>query len=151
MDPATVQTQVQRIEAADIARGVLRLLDELGSAGITEFSLANGRRADVIALDDKGQVTIVEIKSSWVDYATDGKWPEYREFCDAFYFAVAESFPHERIPQEAGLIIADRFGGAVLRPSPLIALPAARRRALTLRLARVAMVRWRAAGETVIG
>src|ERR1044071_8739027 len=99
MDPAIdPAVAVQRIEAADIARGVLRLLEELGSAGLTEFVLANGRRADVIALDDKGQVTIVEIKSSWVDYATDGKWPEYREFCDAFYFAVAESFPHERIP-----------------------------------------------------
>jgi hypothetical protein len=137
------EATLQRIEAVDIARGVLRLFDELGLAGITEFSLANGRRADVIGVDDKGQVTIVEIKSYWTDYMTDGKWPEYREFCDAFYFAVAESFPRDRLPDDVGLIVADRFGGAVLRPSSLVALPPSRRRALTLRLARVALLRWR--------
>src|SRR5262249_99810 len=105
------------------------------------FSLANGRRADVIAVDDKGQVTIVEIKSCWQDYAVDAKWPEYREFCDAFYFAVADAFPRERLPADVGLIVADRFGGAVLRPAPVAALAPARRRALVLRLARVAMAR----------
>jgi hypothetical protein len=136
---------VQRIEAVDIARGVLRLFDELGYAGITEFPLANGRRADVIGLDDRGQVMIVEIKSSWTDYITDGKWPEYREYCDTFHFAVAESFPRERLPGDVGLIVADRFGGAVLRPSAVVALAPSRRRALTLRLARFALMRWRPA------
>jgi hypothetical protein len=134
---------VQRIEAIDIARGVLRLFDELGYAGITEFPLANGRRADVVGLDDRGQVAIVEIKSSWTDYITDSKWTEYREYCDTFYFAVAESFPRERLPEDVGMIVADRFGGAVLRPSGVIALAPSRRRALTLRLARFALARWR--------
>lgn len=143
------QETTDSLKAHDIARGTLRLLDDLGFAGITEFALANGRRADVIALDDKGRIVIVEIKSSWIDYATDGKWPEYRDFCDEFYFAVAESFPRERIPDAAGLIVADRFGGAVLRPSPAIALPSSRRRALVLRLARVALIRWRVDGEAM--
>lgn len=129
--------------ATDIARGVLRLFDELGYAGITEFSLANGRRADVIGLDERSRLAIVEIKSCWADFATDGKWWEYRDYCDAFYFAVAESFPRERLPDDVGLIVADRYGGAVLRPAPVSALAAARRRALVLRLARVALVRWR--------
>ena len=135
------------VAAPELARGVLRLLDGLGYYGITEFSLSNGRRADVIALDDRGQVAIVEIKSCWQDYASDGKWPEYRAFCDRFYFAVGASFPRERLPEDAGLIVADRFGGAVLRPSAVLALPAARRRALTLRLARVALTRWRLGTE----
>lgn len=143
MDDATLH----RIEAVDLARGVLRLLDTLGCAGLTEFSLANGRRADVIGLDERGQVSIVEIKSSWTDFITDSKWPEYREYCDAFYFAVAESFPRERLPEDVGLIVADRFDGAVLRPPPLHPMAPSRRRALTLRLARVAMGRWSLGAE----
>jgi hypothetical protein len=140
MQPATLQ---RTDAAADIARGVLRLFDELGYAGITEFSLASGRRADVIGLDDRSQVAIVEIKSCWTDFMTDTKWWEYGEYCDAFYFAVAESFPRERLPADVGLIVADRYGGAVLRPAPVSALASARRRALVLRLARVALTRWR--------
>jgi hypothetical protein len=140
MDQATL---LRTGAASDIARGVLRLFDELGYAGITEFSLANGRRADVIGLDDRSQVAIVEIKSCWTDFATDSKWWEYRDYCDAFYFAVADSFPREKLPEDVGLIVADRYGGAVLRPAPVSALASARRRALVLRLARVALTRWR--------
>ena len=148
MDQATLP----RADAAtDIARGVLRLFDELGYAGITEFSLANGRRADVIGLDDRSQVAIVEIKSCWTDFATDSKWWEYRDYCDAFYFAVAESFPRERLPEDVGLIVADRYGGAVLRPAPVNPLASARRRALVLRLARVALTRWRSNDPGLLG
>ena len=135
--------------APELARGVLRLLDGLGYNGITEFSLTNGRRADVIGVDDKGGIAIVEIKSCWQDYQSDGKWREYREFCDSFYFAVADCFPRERLPEEVGLIVADRFGGAVLRPSAVMALAPARRRAVVLRLARVAMARLHPGGEAL--
>lgn len=148
MEPAVIQ----RIDAAtDIARGVLRLFDELGYAGITEFSLASGRRADVIGLDDRSQVAIVEIKSCWTDFITDAKWWDYREYCDAFYFAVADSFPREKLPEDVGLIVADRYGGAVLRPSPVTPLASARRRALVLRLARVALTRWRLSDPEQLG
>ncbi len=128
-------------DAAAIARGVLRLFGDLGLAGVTEMTLANGRRADVAAIGANGEIVITEIKSSVADFRSDAKWPEYRPFCDRFFFAVSHAFPKELIPDEAGLIVADGFGGAVLRdcaPSPLAA---ARRKAVTLRFARLAASR----------
>jgi len=127
--------------AAAITRGVRRMLAERGVRGLVEFCLANGRRADILALSDDGEVTIVEVKSSISDFKTDQKWPEYLEFCDRFFFAVDADFPVDLIPAECGLIIADAFGAEIIRPSPLAKLPAARRKALTLRVAQVAMGR----------
>jgi hypothetical protein len=121
--------------AALLARGVARALEQLGYASLCEFSLANGRRADVMALGRGGELAIVEIKSSLADFRADRKWPEYWEFCDRLYFAVAADFPREILPAECGLIIADPFGAAILRevePRPLVA---ARRKAVTLRFA----------------
>jgi hypothetical protein len=118
-----------------LARGVGRALAERGYASLTEVSLANGRRADVMGLGRAGELVIVEVKSSLQDFRSDAKWPEYREFCDRFYFAVAENFPRDAIPGDCGLIVADGFGGAVLREAPLLALAAARRKAVTLRFA----------------
>jgi hypothetical protein len=126
-----------------LARGVGRALAERGYASLTEVSLANGRRADVIGLGRAGELVIVEVKSSLQDFRSDGKWPEYREFCDRFYFAVAEDFPRDAIPGDCGLIVADGFGGAVLREAPLLALSAARRKAVTLRFAVVGSERLR--------
>jgi hypothetical protein len=118
-----------------LARGVGRALAQRGYASLTEVSLANGRRADVMGLGRAGELVIVEVKSSLQDFRSDGKWPEYREFCDRFYFAVAEDFPRDAIPEDCGLIVADGFGAAVLREAPLVALAAARRKAVTLRFA----------------
>jgi hypothetical protein len=127
--------------AQQIARGVLRLLTDHGYAGVTEMTLANGRRADVAAIGPTGEITIVEIKSSVADFRSDQKWPEYRPFCDRFYFAVKEDFPQDLIPEETGLIIADAFGGAILREPECEKLVAARRKAVTLRFARLAATR----------
>lgn len=127
--------------AAEIARGVLRLLHDYGYAGVTEMTLANGRRADIAAIGPGGEITIVEIKSSVADFRSDQKWPEYRPFCDRFYFAVGQSFPHELIPDDAGLMIADSYGGAVIREPDIAKLAAARRKAVTLRFARLAAAR----------
>lgn len=124
--------------ALDISRGVLRLFADLGWYGLTEMTLANGRRADIAALCPKGRVTIVEIKSSVADFRSDHKWPEYQPFCDQFFFAVGQGFPTDLIPDEAGLIIADQFGGAVMREPAEMPLSAARRKAVTLRFARLA-------------
>jgi hypothetical protein len=117
---------------------VLRHLAAHGVVGVTEFSLASGRRADVLALDGRGEISIIEIKSSAQDFRTDGKWPEYRAFCDRLLFAVPLGFPVEILPQETGLLVADAFGAELLRPPPRHALPAATRKALTLRFARTA-------------
>ncbi len=144
-DPPSVVTVMlprpQSDAAAAITRGVRRMLAERGLRGLVEFPLANGRRADILALADDGEVTIVEVKSSPIDYKTDQKWPEYLDFCDRFFFAVDADFPVELIPADCGLIIADAFGAEIIRSSPLAKLAGARRKALTLRVAQVAMAR----------
>src|SRR5579883_3189867 len=90
-----------------LARGVGRALAQLGYATLLEMSLANGRRADVMGLGRGGELVIVEVKSSLRDFRSDAKWREYRAYCDRFYFAVAEGFPREAIPEDCGLIVAD--------------------------------------------
>ena len=131
----------QSAAAAEIARGVGRLLWSLGLASLTELPLANGRRADVVGLSDKGEFRIVEIKSSVEDFRADHKWPEYRDFCDRLYFAVGPAFPQQLLPLDAGLIVADRYGGEIAREAAEMRLPPARRKAMTLRFARVAALR----------
>lgn len=122
-----------------LARGVCRLLADLGLATLTEFTLRGGRRADVIALDRLGEIAVVEVKASLADYRSDRKWPDYLDFCDRFYFAVPSDFPRDELPQQdCGLMIADAYGAEILRPAPLAALHPARRKALTLHFARVA-------------
>jgi len=124
--------------AKELCRGVCRALAQRGFATLAEVSLANGRRADVLALGREGELAIVEIKCSVADFKSDRKWPEYRDFCDRLYFAVPEDFPAALIPAGCGLIRADPFGAAVLREAPHQPLAAARRRALTLRFATLA-------------
>lgn len=124
--------------AARLARGVCRGFAEQGLVSLTEFALANGRRADVIALDGRGKLVIVEVKSSLADFRSDAKWPEYRDFCDHFYFAVAADFPRKVLPTDCGLILADAYGAVVERMAPEHALNAARRKAVTLRFAQAA-------------
>ncbi len=128
-------------DAADIARGTARLLASLDFVSLTEFPLANGRRADLFALGRDGRCVIVEIKSSPADFRADRKWRDYPPFADRFYFAVDAGFPRDLLPPEEGLILADRFEGTILREATERPLPAARRRALTLRFARLAAIR----------
>ena len=129
--------------ADQIKRGLCRALAALGLASLTEFSLSNGRRADVIAIGAAGAVTIIEVKSSLADFQSDQKWPEYLEFCDQFYFAVTQDFPLEVLPDDHGLWMADAYGAEELRPAPMHPLHSSRRRALTLRIARAAANRLR--------
>jgi hypothetical protein len=124
-----------------LTRGVCRALHQLGYASLAEFPLANGRRADVLALGKRGDLVIVEIKSSVADFRADHKWPLYREFADRLVFAVASGFPTALIPEECGLMVADAFGAALLRDGHSAPLAAARRRSLTLRFARIAATR----------
>ena len=127
--------------AAEVARGVSRLLIQEGYSPILEFTLANGRRLDVAALGGDGTVLGVEIKVAIPDLKGDVKWPEYLEFCELFYFAIPPDFPDELVPPATGLIVADRYGGAIVRPSPIAQIHASRRKAVTLRFAKVAAER----------
>jgi hypothetical protein len=125
----------------DIVRGACRLLIDLGASPILEWTLANGRRADIAAIDAAGDILIVEVKSCREDYEADAKWQDYLEFADRFYFAVDSDFPRELLPGETGLILADRYGAAILREAPREGLAPARRKAAMLRFARHAAER----------
>ena len=126
---------------ASLARGVTRLLLSHDIAPVLEMPLANGRRADLCGLSPKGEVWIIETKSCLADFAVDAKWPDYLDYCDLFFFAVTEAFPQSLIPPDAGLIVADGFGGAILRmPAPAPLAPA-RRKMMLLSLARLAAQR----------
>jgi hypothetical protein len=127
--------------AQDVARGVSRLLLQEGFSPILEFTLANGRRLDVAALGGGGTVLGVEIKVATADLKADQKWPDYLEFCELFYFAVPPGFPEELVPDGTGLIVADRYGGAIVRTAQPALLHASRRKAVTLRFAKVAAER----------
>ena len=130
--------------ARDVARGVARLLFRQDRVALCEVPLGNGRRADLLALDAKGCVTIVEIKVSRADLRGDLKWPDYLDYCDRFAWAVPAGFdlaPFEEPsfrPDIAGLIVADRYDAEELRAPVLRPLPGARRKAETLRFARIA-------------
>lgn len=127
--------------ALRIVRGVGRLFLELGHSSIAELTLPNGRRADLVALSPDGMFTIIEVKSCLADFRADDKWEDYLEFCDCFYFAVDEDFPQDVLPDETGLIVADAYGGAIVRESEEVSLAPARRKAMTLRFAHHAALR----------
>jgi len=133
--------------ASEIVRGVQRMFADLGLASLTEVTLANGRRADVLVLSPQGEIAIVEVKSSVQDFRADQKWPEYAPYCDRFYFAIDCDFPKERIPETCGLLVCDGFGGAVLREAQGSLLSGARRKAVTLSFARLAAARLMRAGD----
>ncbi|WP_245281792.1 MmcB family DNA repair protein [Hyphomicrobium sulfonivorans] len=122
----------------DVCRGVGRLLRSMSFAVVRELVLPNGRRADVVGLSPSGAIWIVEVKSCVDDFRVDQKWPEYMEFADALFFAVSPQFPQELLPAETGLMLADRYGGEIVREAPEERLAAARRKAMTLRFARAA-------------
>jgi len=130
--------------AGDILRGVARALGAADQAVLAEVPLANGRRADLVALDRSGTISLVEIKSGRADFLADRKWQDYLDYCDRFYFAVAAGFPLELLPPEEGLILADRFAGEVVRAAQLRCLGAARRKAMLIRFARASAGRLQA-------
>lgn len=134
-DPISLPEMRPEITAS-LQRGVGRAMVAADQAVLFELPLANGRRADVAALDRQGRFTIIEIKSGLADYQADHKWPDYMDFCDFFAFAVAADFPAHILPPDEGLIIADSFGAEVMRPPQRHPLSAARRKAMLIRFAR---------------
>jgi hypothetical protein len=131
----------QSATAQSVQRGTARLLKQLGFAVLSEVTLASGRRADLMALGVDGLIWIIEIKSSLEDFRVDQKWPEYRDYCDRFSFAVPLDLSPDIFPTEAGLIVADSYGADILRQVPDHSLHAARRKAVTLLFGRCAAQR----------
>ena len=132
---------VETAIAAGIERGVTRLLLAHAIVSVVELPLPDGHRADVVGIGAGGRITIVEIKSSVADFRSDQKWQAYRAYCDELYFAVSPAFPVEILPDDTGLILADRYGGNFARQAPAHPLSAARRKAMTIRFARTAAAR----------
>lgn len=127
--------------ALAIARGTARLLYSLGFACISELPLPSGRRADIVALNERGEIWIVEIKSSLEDFRADQKWQDYRMHCDRLFFAFTQDLPCEVFPQDTGLIIADAYGAHLHCDAPEHRLPAATRKSMTVRFAMAAAAR----------
>jgi hypothetical protein len=128
-----------------LTRGVCRFLIDEGFAPAAEFAPARGLRCDVLALGPKGEIWVVECKSSLADFRSDAKWQGYLGWCDRFFFAVDEDFPDPILPEDHGLIRADAWGAGILRMPEARLLAPARRKALTLRFARGAAMRLRGA------
>ena len=130
-----------------VRRAASRLCRHLGWAPLHEVVLPNGRRADILALRPDGCFVCIEVKSGPADFLADGKWPDYLEFSDAFYFAVDADFPQPLLPTEPGLIVTDGLEAELLRESPGHAMSPARRRALLHRFACLAACRLEAAAD----
>jgi len=127
--------------ALAIARGTARLLRSLGFSCISELPLPSGRRADLVALNARGDIWIVEIKSSLEDLRADHKWQDYRVHCDRLFFAFTQDLPCEIFPAETGLIVADAYGADMHCEAPEHRLPAPTRKLMTVTFAMVAAQR----------
>ena len=142
-----------------IRRAAAHLCSRLAWVVLHEVSLPNGRRADILALRPDGGFACIEVKSGPRDFLVDGKWPEYRPFCDALYFAVDDAFPLPLLPADVGIMVAcvgphclpGIAGEAeLLREAPTHRLPPATRRALTHRFATIAASRLAALEDPAI-
>jgi len=131
----------QSDRALAVRRGVQRLLQQHGAHALPEISLPGGRRADLVAVMPRGELWIVEIKSSVEDFRADRKWPEYRLHCDRFFFATHLGVPADIFPEEAGFILSDGFGAEILRDAPEHRLSPQHRKAMMLRLVRAGAAR----------
>ncbi len=149
-DPVVNTDGRQSPTAAAVQRGVCRMLRQAGFSSIAELSLSTGRRVDILAINPKGKIWIVEIKSSPADYMSDHKWRDYMAFCDRFYFAIPRDMDAGLVDETAGLIIADAWGAAIMREASETTLAAARRKAVTLLMARTAAQRLQSAADPMI-
>lgn len=137
----------ERATAGLVARGIMRLFARNGIWCLAEMPLRNGRRADLMGVDEKGRVVIVEIKVARGDLLGDGKWPDYLDFCDRFYWGVPPGLDRGPLESEGyrpdccGVIVADGYDAEILRPAPLHPLAPARRKCEIERLARTALRR----------
>jgi hypothetical protein len=127
--------------ALAVSRGTARLLHSLGFSCISELPLPSGRRADLVGLNERGEIWIVEIKSSVEDLRADHKWEDYRAHCDRLFFAFTKDLSCEIFPKGTGLIVADAYGAHMHCEAPEHRLPAPTRKSMTVRFALAAAQR----------
>ena len=127
-----------------LARGVARALRDMGFVSVEEMGLTTGLRVDLMALGRKGEVWIIECKSSRADFMADRKWQGYLPWCDRFFWAVDADFPTTLLPEGSGLMLADAYGAEIIRMGPDTPLAPARRKAVVQSFARHAALRLQA-------
>ncbi|MEM1388502.1 MAG: MmcB family DNA repair protein [Pseudomonadota bacterium] len=142
-DPPSIPLQPGQI----LARGVCRHLLSHDFVTVEELIPAPGLRVDVFALGPKGEIWVIECKSSRADFQADKKWHNYLEWCDRFFWAVDTAFPVELLPEASGLIVADGYDAEIIRMAPEHKVAAARRKVLTQKFARHAARRWQSARD----
>ena len=130
-----------------LARGVCRHLASLDFVSVEELIPSPGLRVDVMGLGPRGEVWIIECKSSRTDFQTDQKWQGYLEWCDRYFWAVDEAFPTELLPDDTGLLIADAYDAEIVRMAPEDKLAPARRKVMIQKFARHAALRWHSARD----
>jgi hypothetical protein len=141
MQSATLKLPLDRRQsetALAIARGAARFLGSLGFSCVTEVTLPSGRRADLVAMNERAEIWIIEIKSSLDDLRADQKWHEYRVHCDRLFFAFTQDLPCDVFPPDTGLIVADAYGAHLHCDAPEHRLPAATRKVMMARFGLVA-------------
>jgi hypothetical protein len=131
----------QSERALEIRRGMQRQLHNMRHATLPELGLSSGRRADLVTLSDKGEIWIIEIKSSIEDFRADHKWRDYRAYCDRLFFATLRDVPAEIFPEDCGLFLSDAYGAEMIRQAPEHRLQPASRKAMTLNFSRIAAAR----------
>lgn len=131
----------QSARAMLVRRGLQILLNDMRHAALPELVLANGRRADLITISEKGEIWIIEIKTSIEDFRVDRKWPDYRAYCDRLFFATHKDVPLEIFPGDCGLLLSDGYGAHLMRDAPDHRLPPATRKSVMLNFSRVAAQR----------
>ncbi len=134
-----------------LARGVARHLVSHGFVCVEELVPARGLRVDVMALGPKGEIWVVECKSSRADFTSDTKWTGYLEWCDRFFWAVDEAFPTDLLPEDCGLLIADAYDAEIIRMATEDKLPAARRKVMVQKFATHAARRLHALRDPGLG
>ena len=118
-----------------LARGVGRHLRRHGFVSVEEFVPTRGLRVDVMGLGPKGELWVIECKSSRADYQSDSKWQGYLKWCDRYFWAVDLDFPSELLPAETGLIVADAYDAEIVRMPAESKLAPARRKVLIQKFA----------------
>lgn len=137
-----------------VRRGVQVLLSEMRQAVLPELSLSSGRRADLVSLSEKGELWIIEIKSSIEDFRVDRKWPDYRAHCDRLFFATHGEVPLDIFPEDCGLLLSDGYGAHIVRDAPEHRLAPATRKTMMLNFSRTAaqrlmMAEWAASRQSI--
>lgn len=137
-----------------VRRGVQLLLNDMCQAVLPELSLSSGRRADLVSLSEKGEIWIIEIKSSIEDFRVDRKWPDYRMHCDRLFFATHGEVPLDIFPEDCGLLLSDGYGAHIVRDAPEHRLAPATRKAMMLNFSRTAaqrlmMAEWAASRQSI--